>query len=541
MPVRSSVSRKSLSPYLLPATSAVLLTLTCYPWRCDWLIWIALAPFFAWLCDSSLDPNKRFKGVLFLGWAYHFSYLTPFLSLGWWGWGAADTQSISRYFAYSRLFMAVLIAGISVWGALVVWWLSLLFARFLKKPLIAVWAVASVWVFLLEYIGHRTVFGFSWGLIGNRLHGCENLRQLASITGVYGLSFIVVAVNTAIAGWIALWWAKIQGNTGHLAFKRASATAATAIAAAMLAACWLYGHLLLAKEELPKAESLNVALLQGSRPDYALEDFTGDGLDRIYAGLLDEALSRPTQLVVMPETVWLRTLQLDAKNTASVTPPVSAAEMTALINRHLQARKAVIVFGIDAVEQDRFYNVTSFWDKTGLLGVYRKRRLVPFAEYRPAFLGLFAPVNAIHGKQFAFNPGAGAQLVQARGVVFGSFICQEVLFPDLARQSVKSGAQVLVTTGNDSVFASPAVAWEQSNLAVLRSVETGRYLLRAMKSGISAIIDSKGRVLAQASINARTSLYGQVHPQSRLTFYTRHGDWLAKVCGIGVLLALILL
>src|SRR6185295_8413914 len=100
--------------YALPLLSATLLVLTFHPFRCDWLIWVALVPVLAWLADPDVTPWEAFAGLLGVGTAYHFVFLIPFLSIGWWAWGASTEQGVHTYFVYARLFMTVLVAVIAV-------------------------------------------------------------------------------------------------------------------------------------------------------------------------------------------------------------------------------------------------------------------------------------------------------------------------------------------------------------------------------------------------------------------------------------------
>lgn len=117
-------------------------------------------------------------------------------------------------------------------------------------------------------------------------------------------------------------------------------------------------------------------------------------------------------------------------------------------------------------------------------------------------------------------------------MVLGGFICQEVLFPSLIRQSVLEGATILVSGGNDGVFANPAVAQVHADAAQIRAVETGRYLVRAMKTGISAIIDPQGREQARSRSSEPALLLGMISPHQGMTPYVRFGDWLLWVAGL---------
>ena len=542
MPAVRDLPLVLLRRYGLPVLSAVALNLTFFPWRQEWLIWVAFVPLLVWLADPAVTGQQAFSGLLLAGFVYHFTLLVPFLSIGWGGWGTTTLPDVRHYFAYQRVFIAVLIGAIAVWGGVVFAWLGQFFRPYISRPLAGLWVIPSVWVFCLEYLGHRTVFGFGWGLIGNRLHGHEALRQVASITGVYGLSFLVLMGNVVAASWVLyLLWRMGSSSSGRSQARSGHVPGALIVSKAagrlLIGSGMRYGRSRIGLSEAPPP--VRVALLQGARAEYTVDDFTVEGFDRLYGALLDQAIIHGSDLILLPETVWLKTLQLDGTVSPWTKDVISAAEVQRTMAQKLKGSQTVVAFGIDAVSGGRTYNTTTYWNAEGLLGVYRKRRLVPFSEYRPAVLGRFAPQNVIHGLQFAYTPGEGPQLLRMGPLTVGSFICQEVMFPGLVRQTVRDGAQLLVTTGNDGVFGSPIVAWEQSNLATLRAVENGRYLLRCMKTGVSAVIDPRGHILASAPVNAQTIVYGAVRPRTGATFYTRFGDWIAWLAGVVVALAVL--
>jgi apolipoprotein N-acyltransferase len=146
---------------------------------------------------------------------------------------------------------------------------------------------------------------------------------------------------------------------------------------------------------------------------------------------------------------------------------------------------------------------------------------VPFSEYQPAGWKRLA----IRGRS-QYSPGQGSQLIHLPDLALGGFICQEVLVPWVTRQSVRDGATLLVSGGNDGVFASPAVARVHADAAQLRAVETGRDVVRAMKTGISAVIDPWGRERERSRSSEPAMLVSEITPLTGHTPYVRFGDWL---------------
>jgi len=487
-------------------------------------VWVAFAPFYAWLLQPGLSTRRALVGAGLVGGSYYLAISYSLLSLSWWGWGSVTGAQFTAFVWHQKTLVLLIIISLSLWGG-VLWalcgWLT---RRYATTPLCALWLIPSLWVLLIEFLGHQTVFGMQWGVLGFHAAGSPVLRQVAGLTGVLGLSFLILLVNAALSLW-------------------ARSRRALLSAGLVMIACAAYGMAVLKTSAFVPASSpsLRVAVLQGNVLESRAQDFTPEGLDQTYAALLRDALASGADLVVLPETVWLRTLQLDE----SVSPWDSANRLVSreVIGRALAqmlgGRRSLVIHGIDAVLGGRVYNAMAFWTSRGLAGTYFKRSLVPFAEFTPRGLGWLSPQNQLHGSGFRYEAGRDPALVSFREVPIGSFICQEVMFADPIRQTVRAGAQLLVTTGNDGVFLDPAVARTLHAMAVIRAVEHRRYLVRSMKTGVSSVLDPAGRSIAVAPIGVRTAISAAVVPHSRLSLYDRSGDWLVWLCAI--LTALIVL
>jgi apolipoprotein N-acyltransferase len=208
---------------------------------------------------------------------------------------------------------------------------------------------------------------------------------------------------------------------------------------------------------------------------------------------------------------------------------VGVVDWEVLLADIIKDHHAIVVVGTVTSLESRPYNSLLFFTRDGLQGVYHKQHLVPFAEEVPGWAAAFG----VGGKS-SFAAGAGSAVIDVRGLSLGGFICQEVLVPESLRQSVRDGAEILVTGGNDGVFADPAVKEIHADHAQLRAVETGRYIVRAMKTGISAIIDPTGRE-RQRSGTEPVFLFAGVEPRTELTPYVRFGDWFVWLAGLTVI------
>ncbi len=156
-----------------------------------------------------------------------------------------------------------------------------------------------------------------------------------------------------------------------------------------------------------------------------------------------------------------------------------------------------------------------------------KHHLVPFGEYVPAwipFLHTLVPEIA------NFKPAEDSGVVQVRGISYGVLICYESLFPEQARNRVLNGAQVLVNVTNDAWYGTTPAAWQHFQAARMRAVETGRYVLRAANTGITAIIQPDGVVALVKPWWTQTALVGSYQLSDKQTPYVGWGDWPLLSC-----------
>jgi len=171
-------------------------------------------------------------------------------------------------------------------------------------------------------------------------------------------------------------------------------------------------------------------------------------------------------------------------------------------------------------------------------GRYDKIHLVPFGEYLP-LPSLFAFAGGLTKEVGEFTHGVSRKPLDAGPTRLGIFICYESIFPDEVRKFARDGAQVLVNISNDGWYGDSG-AWKQHlQQTRMRAIETGRWLLSATNTGLTATIDPWGRVVAQAERKQRTALVAPYASLSGTTFYTRHGDWFAIACAIISLILLV--
>ena len=170
-----------------------------------------------------------------------------------------------------------------------------------------------------------------------------------------------------------------------------------------------------------------------------------------------------------------------------------------------------------------------------ILGQYHKQHLLAFGEYIPLqhYLPFLRNISPTIGN---LTPGAGGIVTLPNGVGLGPLICYEDIVPDLARQAVRQGAQVLVNLTNDVWFGATRAPYQHRALAAFRAVENRVYLVRVTNTGLTSIIDAVGREQVALPIFQADTLTHTIQPLRLSSLYTRFGDWFAQLCSAVALL-----
>lgn len=375
-------------------------------------------------------------------------------------------------------------------------------------PLLA----GTVWVGL-EFLQGRLFTGFPWLLLGYAGGRSELLLQNADLAGVYGLGFLVVVVNGALAT-LAL--------DGRKGWRPALATAT------LLVLALGYGAVRLAEHQPSDRHDLRVGLAQGNvAQDEKWDAGRVEAIRERYLDLTARAAADGADVVVWPESAWPDPWGLERS-------VVGVEDLRALART---SGTSVLVGTVRVIEEQEGVQVANAAVLLGadgrLAGAYEKVQLVPFGEYLPfrrwlTFLGpLVQAVGELRAgdadQPLLADPVAGLPPV-------GLSICYEIIFPSIAREHVRAGAELLATITNDAWYGRSSAPWQHFLMARMRAVENRRWLLRAANTGISGIIDPAGRVTARSELFEEALVSGGVRPRTGLTPYARFGDAFAWAC-----------
>jgi len=456
-----------------------------------WLAWVGLVPFLA------LFPfkNKRTAfahglvlGVFYLGvmayWVGVFAghIIGPALSVV--GWALVT--------AYQAFY-------IGVWAAGTQWlWRRGVWARRVGVP--ALWAIVEWW-------RQSGTLGLGWGDLAYTQHSALLILQVTKLTGIWGLAFLIVLVNLALAELVA---PKARGR------KAFPITVGVVMTAALL-----YGAVTIRTECLKPA--FVAAALQGDINQNVDQNAAYTArVVQTFSAQSREAAARGAVLTVWPETAYPGYVQ-----NVDLTHMQVAAEAA-------RDRQTALIGGVEYDwAQRKNANSLLLMQPTGVVnGSYQKRQLVPFGEFVPG--RRFLPfLEALHVTTFDMKAGADTQPLLDAGPAIGKIgatICFESSYPRFLREQVARGAGLLVISTDDAWFGRTAAARQHSAIAAVRAAETDRYLVRSAATGVSQVISPTGQVLAEAGLFRPAVVAAPVQPRSTLTPYVRWGDWFIGLC-----------
>jgi apolipoprotein N-acyltransferase len=379
-----------------------------------------------------------------------------------------------------------------------------------------------VWVAI--ELARTRISGFPWDLLGVAQVDNVPLVRIATVTGVYGVSFEIMLVNVALA---AVFLVRRDKRKPLL-------LAALAAAVVLQATRWISpppfptDHTALLVQQ-------NIPILEGSA--WTKEYFDGTLRDLSWISLSAAGVSPQSQnfarakpqhpsLIAWPESP-APFYSNDPVFRDAITNLAREADTWVLVGN-----LGVGTSGQMPTPSAPVFNSASLVSPTGDWAArYDKVHLVPFGEYVP-FRSLFSFAGGLTEQVGTFTAGRSRQPLPADGTELGVFICYESIFPDEVRQFAANGAQVFVNLSNDGWYGDSGAYAQHLEQARMRAVENHRWLLRDTNTGVTASIDPYGRIVAVVPRKVRTVLRAPYALTNVTTFYTLHGDWFAYLCAI---------
>ena len=367
-----------------------------------------------------------------------------------------------------------------------------------------------VWVGL-EYFRSFFLTGFPWASLGYSQYRMLPLVQIADITGVYGVSFLIAFANVIL-------YRMLRGVVAkeNWAYPKKSLL----LFVLLLVAALGYGFNRLRVVE--RGALLKVALIQGNiSQDVKWNPAFQEATVAIYERLSRKAAAAGCDLVVWPESAAPFFFQNDERY---------AGRIRALA-REL---KSYLLFGSPAYEKsegrEKYLNSAFLLSPSGeVLGRSDKMHLVPFGEYVP--LARFLPfVSKLVEGIGDFAPGTRITPLNTGKGEIGVLICFEGIFPELSREYARAGSRLLVNISNDAWYKRSSAPYQHLSMTIFRAVENRLSFIRATNTGVSAIIDSHGMMHETTPLFEEAIVTGQVRFGEGSTVYNRFGDFFARLC-----------
>ena len=395
-----------------------------------------------------------------------------------------------------------------------------------RTQISSVFVAPPIWV-SMEYLrSHAGFLALPWGLLGHSQYLNLPIIQIASVTGVYGISFMIVMVNAALS---EVMWNLKERNTVSAIPKNLYKHVPVVMAFLFIGVSILYGYVTLAKP--PGKDKVTVTVIQGNIPqgikwDPAYRKYTIDK----YARLTLDAHSSfegKTSLIAWPESTIPGSLKSDMFFLQAIDNIVNKINTNLLIGSAQRPK-----MGSREFRRQNWFNSAFLFSPKGVIEEqYDKIHLLPFGEYLP-YRDKFPWPERIASKADYFIPGNKHTIFNLDGAKFSVLICWESLFPELARESVKEGAQFLVNMSNEAWFGETAAPYQFLSMNVFRAVENRVYLIRSVNTGISCFIDASGEIIGavrkgEKEIFVEGYLTKEISLSREKTFYTVYGDLFA--------------
>ena len=508
---------KTSRPYLLAAVSGLIL-IVIFPsflkTELGFLAFVALVPLLLTLPDTTY-PQAFWRGAVAGAVAY------PGI-LYWIVYCMVVYANMSRPIAWLILFLLIVVMASYLGLFMVLSRLLMLRAGFhlmLAAPL--------AWVAVELFRTYFPFGGFPWTLLGLSQHAFLPVIQVAEFTGIYGVSFLIVLVNAALAAALLSTVNRQPATANFLHAWRELCLAGLLLAGDLGFGFWRMRQV---DADFADRPQLRLALVQGNIDQGVKWDETEFWQNlETHLALSRRLMQDQPDLLIWPE-----------------------AALTIFFNEHFQVdsdvAKKISDFDVDFLVgslsrelfnfERRYYNSAYLLSPhaRALWGRYDKIHLVPFGEYVPLQRLFFFADAIANGNTGNTTPGQKVVVFEPPGYRFGCVICYEVIYGDLDRRFVKQGAQFLTTITNDAWFGRTSAPYQHHANLVFRAVENRVYFARAANTGISSLVSPVGRVEVASEIfqPAALSVDLRLGP-AWTTFYTRVGDLFAYLCALLVL------
>jgi len=487
---------------LLSLLSGLFIALSFPKADMGFLVWIALVPLLYAIKDTDIPGAFRtgfVAGLVYntglLYWVVfvvvHYGHL-PFY---------AGVSVLLLLTIYLSLYPALFCAGV---------------VYFRKRGIRESITAPLLWV-SLDYMKDHLLSGFPWEDLAYSQHGYLSMIQVGDITGIYGITFLIVLLNVIV-------YDCISGSFFSSGSEKRKLLSEIVIGFGLLVLVFGYGIYRIdnLKNTVKHSDSIDVSLIQGNIDQSVKwsQKYQAETM-KIYKDMSADVSKRGVSLIVWPETAVPFCFQnYDARSRD-------------VINTARETNSWLLFGSLGYVREEEgisFRNSAYLISPEGAVsGRYDKVHLVPFGEYVPLRNILFFVDKLVEGAG-DFTPGGEITPFPMGGRKIGILICYEGIFPEISREYCLKGAELLVNITNDAWYGDTSAPYQHLTMAAFRAVENRTYIIRAANTGISAIVDPTGKIVSRTDLFERTALSGPVRFSRQNTFYSRYGNVFAWSC-----------
>ncbi len=454
------------------------------------LAWFCLVPYFIAAYYSNLKQTVFFSFIL---------GLVYFAGATYW------------FLEYSFIFwlpiLGILVSYIIIFGIV----LYFIYSK-IKWPALRFILISAVWL-AIEFFKNRTFMAFPWGMLAYSQHDYLAIMQMVKITGVYGVSLILILFNTALAETIINSIKNRKINIKDFKYLLPVACLVLIIAVSGFTSINSYRNNVDAKEDT----KINIAMVQTNISyDDKFQKDSGVIIPDPYNS--KNYFREGTELVVFPESVLWGTLERNK----------TFGEWA---KKTLKKQNLYLITGqILWDNEENYYNsVVLYSPDSEIIGRYNKIHPLPFAEYMP-YPEVLGFLSFLHTAKTNITPVREFAMIDypLKGRL-GINICFESVLPVISRTFRNNGAEVIFVFTDDAGFRDSLASWHHVIFSRVRAIENGTYIVHSSNMGVSAIIDPVGEIVSQTKLGSRVVLYETVFVNSYKTFYSVFGNMIMYI------------
>lgn len=499
--------------------TAVIMGFSFPPFPLGILACFGMVPFL--LMVDSIDSFGRF-----FRYAYATFFLLSLISLYWVG-GFTHGRDPYLMIAGAALFLWEPIA-------LTIPALAYFFVRKQYTRSVSLFAFPVIWI-TMEWLYALGEFAFPWLHFGNtQTYHLEKI-QYADITGVYGISLWVLLLNTLAYLLIVTLRTNPRRRNAY-------------ILAGIITALYITPNFYRSSHATHNGGSapVTIGIVQPNIDPWdkweGSDTFEGRWMQaERFLELIGAHITDSVDIALLPESAILLNLPQFKPYMEQFRNRVDSMGVSVLTGyvrvKYYEEGKAPVSSNTlrgSSIRYDSFNSILFVKPGSDSIQSYSKMRLVPFAERIPYAEQIPALIEPLRWGVGISNWGLGKDstlFITAKDrTKFLAMVCYESIFPEFIAQFVKNGAQFLVFITNDSWWGNTSGARQHNQYAVLRAIENRRWVARCANGGISSFIDPSGNMYDATSMYSEAYIQRTIYPRSDVTFYSRNGDWLARIC-----------